>query len=825
MAAAAVKAGRRRRRSGVGAGGEAAGVPSIKRRQKWRRVELSADQLLVGSAEDGFLELEELDEEEAAGYLGMQEGGAPDEGGDVEVGEAQKSKRKQKSKQKKKALKQHADAVTEEDNAAKAGDDQPPLKKKARKQTLKRHKPAVIDADVAPSPAVKKVGERVEQEQEDTKQEEEVDLPGWSALRLHSLLERAIKELGFEEPTPIQQKCIPAAALHHKDVIGAAMTGSGKTLAFGLPILQRLLEDREREERRRARIEEEEEEEEEEEDDTRDVEPELVSHEDDDAEEETAEEERSAEQTNNTEPSTSDSQDQPQGELRALILAPTRELAMQVCNHLKAVAKYSRIRIAPIVGGLSLQKQHRILKARPPVVVATPGRLWELMSQGEQHLLQLGNLAFFVLDEADRMVERGHFKELSSIIEQINSQAPAVQQSGPRRGRRHPSHRWPRQTLVFSATLLLPDDLKRKFKIRKEQNKNKKASTSDSPLDTLTNRIPFITGNKPAIIDLTSATVTADRLEEAILECLDDDKDTFLYALLKLHPTRTLVFCNAISTLRRVAALLKHLEVPSVALHANMQQRQRLKFLDRFKENEASVLVATDVAARGLDIPGVRLVVHYQLPFSAEVYVHRSGRTARAMADGCSIALVSPKDKVNYLKLCKALNRQQGLPPFPLIPAALPLARKYDKGILVWATRVALAMRVDELARKHSKTKAQDDWMTRHAKAMEIELDGDDEVTGKGKRKRGGDEDNPVALRKREQAQLKSLQQELHSLLAQPLVPPSMSKNYVARGAPSVALRQHLMEHSSRMLDLYDGTAGKSVLESDVLDALHGQKQ
>ncbi|KAG4393086.1 hypothetical protein GLYMA_03G014732v4 [Glycine max] len=200
---------------------------------------------------------------------------------------------------------------------------------------------------------------------------DETECYAWNELRLHPLLMKAICKLGFKEPTPIQKACIPAAAHQGKDVVGAAETGSGKTLAFGLPILQRLLEEREK----AANMDEE-----------RGEEPEKYA---------------------------------PTGFLRALIIAPTRELALQVTDHLKAVAKHINVRVIPIVGGILAEKQERLLIAKPDIVVGTPGRLWELMSAGEKHLVELHSLSFFVLDEADRMVQNGHFKELQSIIDML----------------------------------------------------------------------------------------------------------------------------------------------------------------------------------------------------------------------------------------------------------------------------------------------------------------------------------------------------------------------------------------------------------------------
>jgi ATP-dependent RNA helicase DDX24/MAK5 len=246
------------------------------------------------------------------------------------------------------------------------------------------------------------------------------DVSNWLEFDLHPKLLRALQDMGFTDPTPIQREVLNPAIKGRCDVIGAAETGSGKTLAFGLPILHRLLTQMDAE--------------------AEDSDSESGS--DSDAKEGGDEE---GDGTNaddgERQKGGSDSESDPfanivdetgrsgagagfrlpkrRKALRALIVAPTRELAMQVCDMLKAVAKYApEVGITPVVGGMSLQKQERLLRRRPEIVVATPGRLWELMhQQGHEHFLDLGRLNFLVLDEADRMVERGHFAELHNIID------------------------------------------------------------------------------------------------------------------------------------------------------------------------------------------------------------------------------------------------------------------------------------------------------------------------------------------------------------------------------------------------------------------------
>ncbi|KAG5070837.1 hypothetical protein JHK86_006048 [Glycine max] len=508
-------------------------------------------------------------------------------------------------------------------------------KKKKKNKTTNKKKDATVDQTVEQSDAGLDTNVKDDGGEEDV---DETECYAWNELRLHPLLMKAICKLGFKEPTPIQKACIPAAAHQGKDVVGAAETGSGKTLAFGLPILQRLLEEREK----AANMDEE-----------RGEEPEKYA---------------------------------PTGFLRALIIAPTRELALQskhnglalrtlavtggrfqVTDHLKAVAKHINVRVIPIVGGILAEKQERLLIAKPDIVVGTPGRLWELMSAGEKHLVELHSLSFFVLDEADRMVQNGHFKDYQ---------------------------RKKRQTLVFSATVALSSDFRKKLKRGSIQQKQSLTDGLNS-IETLSERA----GMRPnaAIIDLTNPSILAAKLEESFIE--------YLYAI-----------------------FLPFLGVNVWTLHAQMQQRARLKSLilivsipltkkgqfqhqamDRFRENENGILVATDVAARGLDIPGVRTVVHYQLPHSAEVYVHRSGRTARASAEGCSIALISSRDTSKFASLCKSFSNDN-FQRFPLENSYVPEVLK----------RLSLARQIDKITRKESQEKAEKNWFDRNASSVEL---------------------------------------------------------------------------------------------------------
>ncbi|CAN0904965.1 DEAD-box ATP-dependent RNA helicase 13 [Linum grandiflorum] len=571
---------------------------------------------------------------------------------------------------------------------------------------------------------------------------DETDFYAWNELRLHPVLMKSIYRLGFKEPTEIQKACIPAAAHQGKDVVGAAETGSGKTLAFGLPILQRLLEERDKAEKLL---------------DGKGEEVEMYA---------------------------------PTGVLRALIITPTRELAIQVTDHLKEAAKGINVRVIPIVGGMSTEKQERLLRGRPEIIVGTPGRLWELMSGGEEHLVELHSLSFFVLDEADRMIENGHFRELQSIIDMLpmsSSSATDQSQDTETCVTESSLQRKKRQTFVFSATLTLSADFRKKLK--RGSVKSKQTMSDDlNSIENLSERAGMRAN--VAIVDLTNASVMASKLVESFVECAEEDKDAYLYYLLSVHGQgRTIVFCTSIAALRHISSLLRILGINVATLHAQMQQRARLKAMDRFRSSGHGILIATDVAARGLDIPGVRTVIHYQLPHSAEVYIHRSGRTARASADGCSIALISSKDTSKFASLCKSFSKES-FQRFPLDESYMPEVMK----------RLSLARQIDKISRKESQDKATKSWFERNAESIELVIEEDES------------EDERVKDHKHKKAtssQLKSLQQELNALVSRPLQPKSFSHRYLAGGGVSLVLQKQIEELGRQKMMSRNGMGDK----------------
>ena len=730
----------------------------------WHAIDVNSSQFLVGSSEEGFVSLEVLSTEKEGekddaktkktGKKTVKKSASKNDNNDDGSITVRKENEKENDLdgEKKKATK------SKSSNAKEARILKRKKRWKEKVEEAKKRKRNEKDEAKRGDGGEAEVGGGGDYENEDDDLlGDEEDVAAWAQYDLHPLLLKAIRKLRFTSPTPIQEKVLHPAIKGRMDIVGAAETGSGKTLAFGLPILQRLMQDKEEEKWY----------------------------------EEYADEEKPGKGKKH---------------LRALIVTPTRELALQVAKMLADVAIYTGIQIAAIVGGMSKQKQERVLKKQPEIIVATPGRLWELIRDGEKHLTSLERLTFLTLDEADRMVERGHFKELESVIKSIPEppETRRIARSAKLTKRKQPmaatkvvsndsktkkgeeeendEENEPaadnrimardRQTFVFSATLTVPDEVKYKLDRKKPQASSKKVNNgkkkdgggssggennngndenayrleppkelaSTNTMGNLMKMVPFYgrvklcdvsdsvtkkkkdnnpdeSSSKAAI---TSTTKVASKVHESALECTDDERDALTLYLLSAHAGKpSIVFVNAISSLRRLTALLKLMKVNAVGLHAGMQQRARLKALDRFKGNKASALIATDVAARGLDIKGVELVVHYQVPRQADAYVHRCGRTGRANLSGVSVALVTPKERSRYLAMLAAMGRERGfrLPPFPVAEETVREATK----------RVQLAKRLDAIVHKNEKKRADKAWKKRTAEAMDLGLDADDD--------------------------------------------------------------------------------------------------
>jgi len=362
------------------------------------------------------------------------------------------------------------------------------------------------------------------------------------------------------------------------------------------------------------------------------------------------------------------------------------------------------------------------------------------------------------------MVEQGHFRELQSILrllenEQLmdSSNASGAAPVGDGEGNGNDSHDEShggdsgtdptsarRQTFLFSATLMLPPKAREANAKRLSQ---RKATPKDSTMDKLLRMIEF--RNQMKVVDLSRPELVARGVEQSQLSCTRDEKDAFLFLLLRTRFAngRTIIFTNAITALQRLRSLLAMLGVDTLSLQGSMQQRARLKALDRFKAQPGCVLLATDVAARGLDIDGVDFVVHYQLPRSAEVYIHRSGRTARAAASGLSVALIEPSDVKAHQRLCRELDKTDGLPELPIESRQIPRVREI----------VSLGRQLERAAHIESRKASNATWRKQLAKDMDLPSDSDEDDGGEQDHVSRGQERKREAEKERLRAKLKML--------------------------------------------------------------------
>jgi ATP-dependent RNA helicase RhlE len=351
--------------------------------------------------------------------------------------------------------------------------------------------------------------------------------PSFADLDLSPELLRAIAEEGYVEPTPIQSSAIPVV-LAGRDVLATAQTGTGKTAAFVLPILER-----------------------------------LRGH-------------------------ANTSFSPARHPVRALILTPTRELAVQDEQMARAYGRHVPLRSAVVYGGVAIDPQIRQLRAGVEILVATPGRLLDLVGQ---RAVNLGQVSILVLDEGDRMLDMGFMPDIRRILDLLPAR---------------------RQNLLFSATF--SDDVR---------------ALADRLLDS------------PERIAVAPKNATADRVRQLLYPVDRDRKEELLLHLIRKHDLRqVLVFTRTKLAAARLASWLDRRGVEATAIHGDRSQGDRERALEAFKSGEVRVLVATDVAARGLDIEELPHVVNFELPFDPQDYIHRIGRTARAGADGDAISLV-----------------------------------------------------------------------------------------------------------------------------------------------------------------------------------------
>lgn len=596
----------------------------------------------------------------------------------------------------------------------------------------------------------------------DEDEEQAVDTSAWSGLALKPDTLAALSKLRFAKPTPIQEATIPE--IHSgRDVIGKASTGSGKTLAFGIPILETYLEDEEK---------------------------------------------------------TSQSTRDERWPL-ALILSPTRELAHQLEKHLTELCASGIFRsptIATLTGGLAVQKQWRLLRTAH-VVIGTPGRLWEVMSQSQETMDALRKIKFLVVDEADRLLSEGHFKEVEEILNALDRHEDREDEqddgmdsnNGSSSARNSSNELVSRQTLVFSATF--DRSLQRNLAARKFKPDSNLIDKKDT-LAWLLSKLNF-REEAPKFIDVNPVNQLAEGLKEGLIECGGSEKDLYLYTLLLLHPnTRTLVFANSVNAVRRLTPLLQTLNLPALALHSGMPQKARLRSVERLKDGSGSILVATDVAARGLDIPQVQVVIHYHLPRAADMYVHRSGRTARAGLSGSSILICAPEEVGGVRKLVAKVHASSlgigdgiGGRKGGYYIRTIEIDRKIVTRL---KPRATLAKKIADASIAKEKRSKENDFMRAAAEELGVDYDSEEfEAEGsKGRRGRGSGrkkkERDAAGLSKGEIGVLKA---ELKELLRQ-RVNVGVSEKYLTSGRVDVdeLLRQQEAGAGREFLgDTHDG--------------------
>jgi len=364
----------------------------------------------------------------------------------------------------------------------------------------------------------------------------------FSDFSLIEPLQRAVTDAGYVTPTPIQQQSIPSL-LEGRDLLGCAQTGTGKTAAFALPILQRLARNPHRSAPKQTRV---------------------------------------------------------------LVLAPTRELAIQIHDSFVTYGKHLRLRYAVIFGGVSQGPQTKALSGGVDVLIATPGRLLDLI---QQRYVQLGTLEVFVLDEADRMLDMGFLPDIKKVIQLLPKQ---------------------RQTLFFSATM--PKNIQ---------------GLADSLL------------LNPVRVQVTPVASTAELIEQSVMFVDKAKKRDLLRTLLQDKAFRAvIVFTRTKHGANRVVEVLEKNGIPAEAIHGNKSQNARQRALENLRNGKIRVLVATDIAARGIDIDRISHVINFELPNEPESYVHRIGRTARAGAQGIAISFCDAEEKA-YLKDIERLIGKQ----------------------------------------------------------------------------------------------------------------------------------------------------------------------
>lgn len=362
-------------------------------------------------------------------------------------------------------------------------------------------------------------------------------------LKIIEPILKALKEEKYTKPTSIQEKSIPII-LNRNDVLGSAQTGTGKTAAFAIPILQHLYLDRQQ-------------------------------------------------------------QNSPR-KINALVITPTRELAIQIGESFSTYGRYTGLKNTVIFGGVKQVAQVNAIKRGVDILVATPGRLLDLMDQG---IVRLNNIEYFVLDEADNMLDMGFIHDIKKIIAKL----PAK-----------------RQSLFFSATM--PDNI---------------VGLSRTIL------------KNPVKVEASQVSSTADTVKQLLYYTNRTSKiDLLIHILDKYRIDQVLLFCRTKHGADRIARSLKRKNIKSEAIHGDKAQNSRQRVLQQFKDKDLRVLVATDIAARGIDINKLKFVINYEIPNIAETYVHRIGRGGRAGDEGIAISICEPEENIFIKDIEKLIGQK-----------------------------------------------------------------------------------------------------------------------------------------------------------------------
>lgn len=385
-------------------------------------------------------------------------------------------------------------------------------------------------------------------------------------LDLVSPILKALKDKNYTEPTPIQEKAIPYV-LDRRDILGSAQTGTGKTAAFAIPIIQ------------------------------------LIH--------------------------TIEGDDPGKPKIRSLIVTPTRELALQIDENIRDYSKYTRLKHTVIFGGVKQGRQVEKLKQGVHILVATPGRLLDLMNQG---YISLDTVKIFVLDEADRMLDMGFIHDIKKLLQAL----PKT-----------------RQSLFFSATL--PDNI---------------VALSKTILDN------------PQKIEVAPVSSTAETIQQYLYYTNKSDKRKLLIHILQNEDMdQVLLFSRTKHGADRIARDLKKKNISAAAIHGDKAQNNRQRSLKQFKEGQLRVLVATDIAARGIDIDKLRYVINFDVPNESETYVHRIGRSGRAGEEGVAISICEPEENAYVRDIEKLIKQKIEViddNPFPQTEKPMTAAEKRE---------------------------------------------------------------------------------------------------------------------------------------------------